>query len=59
MPQAAARSDRKIELLLRANKPGDNRGNPGKNDGYFILSGRLIYTIDTSVHRWHRLRSRG
>ncbi len=58
-PLAAALSDRKSELLLLPNKPGDNRGNPGKNDGYFILSGRLIYTIDTPVHRWHRLRSRG
>jgi len=58
-PLAAALSDRKRELLLRPNRPGDNRGNPGKNDGYFILSGRLIYTIDTPVHRWHRLRSRG
>lgn len=58
-PLAAALSDRKSELLLLPNKPGDNRGNPGKNDGYFILSGRLVYTIDTPVQRWHRLRSRG
>lgn len=56
---AAALSDRKGELGLWPNRPGDNRGNPGKKDGYFILSGRLIYTIDTPVHRWHRLRSRG
>lgn len=47
----AAVSDRRPELGLPANQPGDQRGNPSAHDGYFMLSARLGYMLSTSARR--------
>lgn len=55
---AVALSDRRAELGTTPNRPGEQRGNTGKNDGYFIMSGRLIFVIITPGQRSYR-RQRG
>ena len=51
---AAALSDRRAELGTTLNRPGEQRGNTGKHDGYFVLSGRLIFVIITPGQRSYR-----
>ncbi|MVM33374.1 hypothetical protein GO755_25260 [Spirosoma sp. HMF4905] len=51
---AAALSDRRAELGTTPNEPGEQRGNTGKNDGYFMVSGRLIFVIITPGQRSYR-----
>lgn len=53
-PLAAALSDRRAELGTTPNHPGAQRGNTGKNDGYFMVSGRLIFVIITPGQRSYR-----
>ncbi|QMW07166.1 hypothetical protein H3H32_32445 [Spirosoma foliorum] len=53
-PLAAALSDRRAELGTTLNQPGEQRGNTGKNDGYFVVSGRLIFVIITPGQRSYR-----
>ncbi|MBC8151469.1 MAG: hypothetical protein H7Z72_01020 [Bacteroidetes bacterium] len=47
----AAVSDRRPELGLPPNRPGDQRGNPPARDGYFIASVRLAYMLSTPARR--------
>lgn len=47
----AAVSDRRAELGLPPNQPGNQRGNPPARDGYFILSARLGYMVSTPARR--------
>lgn len=53
-----ALTDRRAELGTTLNYPGEQRGYPGKNDGYFVLTGRLIYVLITPGQRNYR-RQRG
>ncbi|WP_246859396.1 hypothetical protein [Spirosoma sp. KCTC 42546] len=53
-PLAAALSDRRAELGTPLNLPGEQRGNTGKNDGYFTLTGRLVFVIITPGQRSYR-----
>jgi len=48
-PLAAALSDRRHELGLPSADPGKIRGNPDKNDGYFIFSVRVDYYLPSGV----------
>ncbi len=47
-------SDRRAELGTISNQPGEQRGNTGKNDGYFSLTGRLVFIIITPGQRSYR-----
>ena len=51
---AASLSDRRAELGTVPNQPGEQRGNTGKNDGYFTLTGRLVFIIITRGQRSYR-----
>ncbi len=51
---AASLSDRRAELGTTPNQPGEQRGNTGKNDGYFTLTGRLIFIVTTPGQRRYR-----
>ncbi|WP_018617561.1 hypothetical protein [Spirosoma luteum] len=51
---ATSLSDRRAELGTVANQPGEQRGNTGKNDGYFILAGRLVFILITPGQRSYR-----
>ena len=51
---AVALSDRRPELGTTPNRPGAQRGNTGRNDGYFIVSARLIFIIITPGQRSYR-----
>lgn len=51
---ALALSDRRAELGTTPNQPGDQRGNPHRRDGYFVLSARLIFVIITPSQRKYR-----
>ena len=53
-----ALTDRRAELGTTLNYPGEQRGHTGKNDGYFVLTGRLIYVLITPGQRSYR-RQRG
>ncbi|WP_425290829.1 hypothetical protein [Spirosoma linguale] len=53
-PFAAALSDRRLELGLKPNAPGAQRGNSQRRDGYFILSARLVFVINTPSYRNYR-----
>ena len=57
-PLAVALSDRRAELGTTPNHPGAQRGNTSRNDGYFIVSGRLVFVIITPGQRSYR-RQRG
>ena len=46
---AGSMSDRRYELDLPSAAPGTQRGNPDKNDGYFILSVRVDYYLPSGV----------
>lgn len=58
-PVAAALSDRRPEIGGTPNPPGAQRGNGGKNDGYFIVSVRGIYILKTEAQRKYRRSRRG
>ncbi len=45
----AAVSDRRAELGLPPNQPGNQRGNPTARDGYLIISARLGYMLSTAA----------
>jgi hypothetical protein len=51
---ASSLSDRRAELGTIPNQPGEQRGNTGKNDGYFTLTGRLAFIIITPGQRSYR-----
>ena len=51
---AAALSDRRAELGTTRNQAGEQRGHTGKNDGYFIVTGRLVFVIITHGQRSYR-----
>ena len=51
---AASLSDRRAELGTVPNQPGEQRGNTGKNDGYFVLTGRLVFIVITRGQRSYR-----
>ncbi|GAB2521340.1 hypothetical protein [Spirosoma aerophilum] len=53
-PFAAALSDRRLEIGLKPNAPGAQRGNSNRRDGYFVLSARLIFVIMTPSQRNYR-----
>jgi hypothetical protein len=57
-PLAAALSDRRSEIGLPPNRPGAQRGNSGKNDGYFIISVRGVYVIRNLKDRGLRQQRR-
>lgn len=57
-PLATALSDRRSEIGLPANRPGAQRGNSGKNDGYFIVSVRAVYVIRNPKDRRFRQQRR-
>jgi len=44
-PLAAALADRRPELGLAQAEPGAIRGNPSRNDGYFILNAKVEYFL--------------
>ncbi len=50
----AALADRRAELGTTLNLPGEIRGNTGKNDGYFVIMGRLVFVIITPGQRSYR-----
>ena len=47
----ASLSDRRTEIGLRPNQPGNQRGNPTARDGYFIVSGRFSYMLSTPARQ--------
>lgn len=51
---AAALSDRRSEIGLRANQPGEQRGNSSRNDGYLILSARVVFVLITPQQRSYK-----
>ena len=51
---AVALSDRRSEIGLPANSPGNQRGNPTKHDGYAALSLRWTYQLNSQS--WNRYR---
>lgn len=53
-PLAASLSDRRPELGQLPNVAGAQRGNPGRNDGYLIVSGRLTVKLMTPKQRNYR-----
>ena len=53
-PVAASLSDRGLEIGTAPNPAGAKRGNPKRNDGYVIVSARLIYTLITPHQRNYR-----
>lgn len=53
-PLAAVLADRRSEVGLPGRQGGEQRGNSGKNDGYFIVSARLVYVLSTSSLRQYR-----
>ncbi|MFD2573501.1 hypothetical protein ACFSUS_22870 [Spirosoma soli] len=53
-PLAAALSDRRLEIGQTPNSIGAQRGNSNRNDGYFIVSGRLIFILITPGQRSYR-----
>ncbi|GAB3951938.1 hypothetical protein GCM10028805_32910 [Spirosoma harenae] len=53
-PLGSALADRRAELGTRLNEPGKQRGNTGKNDGYFVIMGRLVFVIITPGQRIYR-----
>lgn len=53
-PLAVALSDRRAELGTILNQPGEQRGYTGKNDGYFIVMGRLVFIVITRGQRSYR-----
>lgn len=58
-PLAAALSDRRTEIGLSPQRNSNNRGNPGRKDGYMTLTGRLVYVLDTPLLRTNRRWRRG
>lgn len=48
-PLAAAMSDKRFELDGVVQQPGAVRGNPDKNDGYFIISFRADYFLPPTL----------
>lgn len=50
-PLGVALSDRRPELGLPPNRPGDQRGNPTARDGYFMVSLRAGYMLSTPARR--------
>ncbi|GAB3559624.1 hypothetical protein GCM10027577_52390 [Spirosoma fluminis] len=53
-PLAAALSDRRAEIGQKPSFAGEQRGNSARNDGYFTVSGRLIFVISTPSQRNYR-----
>ena len=53
-PLSAALADRRAELGTPLNRPGEQRGHTGKNDGYFALTGRLVFVLITPGQRGYR-----
>lgn len=51
---AISLSDRRAELGTVPNQAGEQRGHSGKNDGYFVLTGRLVFIIITPGQRSYR-----
>jgi len=47
-------ADRRGEIGLPANKPGEQRGNSTRNDGYFVIAARLVYVLSTPRLRNYR-----
>lgn len=58
-PIAAALSDRRPEIGGTPNTAGAQRGNGGKNDGYFILSVNGFFVIQTQAQGRYRRSRRG
>lgn len=56
-PIAAALSDRRPELGLSAAAPGTQRGNPGKDDSYWLLNFKLEYFLPVDLGTQNRQRS--
>lgn len=53
-PLTVVLADRRSEIGLPIWQGGEQRGNSGKNDGYFIVSARLVYVLSTSNLRQYR-----
>ncbi len=53
-PFEALLADRRAEIGLPLNRPGEQRGNSTKNDGYFIVAARLIYVVSTPQLRRYK-----
>lgn len=53
-PLAISLSDRRAELSTTPNQPGEQRGYTGKNDGYFMVMGRLVFIVITPGQRSYR-----
>ncbi len=53
-PLGAAVSDRRTEIGMPPNLPGNQRGNPTARDGYFIISARLGYMLGTPAQTGYR-----
>lgn len=51
---AKSLSDRRAELGTVLNQAGEQRGNTGRNDGYFSLTGRLVFILITPGQRSYR-----
>lgn len=48
-PVAAALADRKPEIGRPPSEPGDARGNPDKNDGYFLLNFKIEFYLPPNI----------
>lgn len=53
-PLVAALADRRPEIGLTPWPAGTQRGNASRNDGYFILSARVVFVLITPAQRQYR-----
>ncbi len=59
-PVAAALADRKPEIGRPPSEPGDARGNPDKNDGYFLLNFKIEFYLPPNIFTFgDRRRNKG
>ena len=53
-PLVAVIADRRAEIGMPLNRPGEQRGNSTKNDGYFVVAARLVYVVSTPQLRRYK-----
>ncbi|MGF7215879.1 hypothetical protein GGR92_002019 [Spirosoma lacussanchae] len=53
-PLAAVLADRRAEIGWPLNRPGEQRGNSTRNDGYWVFSGRFVYVLSTPLYQNYR-----
>ncbi len=53
-PIVAVLADRRAEINMPPNRPGEQRGNSTRNDGYFVVTARLVYVLSTPQLRRYK-----